>query len=147
MLEPPWLLLARKLVGKQIPPPAMAAQIAGIWPDMADYCRQVTASTPSCGLFPAYCLSLLGHRPPFHADYVVRGFMRAFAWSTWGQPSWRVPGDVVVLDMGGWHHTTFYVDDNRDGTWNCLGAAQGPKHEISLWSFKAEQCAAVRRPP
>jgi hypothetical protein len=145
-MEPAWLALARPLIGKPVNPIEPAARIARIWPDMSDYCRTVTPSTPSCGLFPAYCLSQLGHRPPFHSDHIVRGFMRAFAWSTWGVPSWRLPADIVVLDMGGWHHVTFYVGDNGDGTWACLGAAQGPKYEINIWNFKGAQCVAVRRP-
>lgn len=143
---PPWLTIARSLIGRDISPPLIAKCISKVFPDMADYCRQVNTVDPYCGLFLAHCLSQFGYRPPFKAGSIQRGFLRSYAWSTWGKPSWRLPGDVLVLDMGGFHHVTFYVDDNRDGTWLTLGASQGPEHITGLWNYKADLCVAARRP-
>lgn len=114
---------------------------------MAGYCHQVNTTDPWCGLFLAHCLAQFGIRPPFKpGSELQRGFLRSYAWSVWGKPSWRLPGDVIVLDMGGHHHVTFYVDDNRDGTWATMGACQGPKHITGLWNYRADLCVAVRRP-
>jgi hypothetical protein len=146
MADPPWLRIARTFIGKEPNRPAVAARIGQIFPDLAAYCQQVNATDPWCGLFLAHCLSQMGYRPPFKPPGLQQGFMRSYAWSVWGLPSWRLPGDVVVLDRGGYHHCTFYVGDNGDGTWSCLGASQGPSFETRLWNYKASQCVAVRRP-
>jgi hypothetical protein len=149
--EPPWLRLARSLIGRaDVDRTAIAAGIARIWPDMADYCRyvahDVSVSDRWCGLFLAHCVTQIGYCPPFKPTSLAQGFLRPFAWSVWGKPSWRLPGDIVVLDLGGWHHAAFYVSDNGDGTWSCLGASQGRDYTTGIVSYKGDYCVAVRRP-
>ena len=158
MPDPPWLRLARPLIGKdkEVNKPALATRIGELFPDMAPYCEQVcrelaTAEQQNwCGLYLAYCLAQVGHKPPFKATRAgfarQHGFMRPFTWSIWGKPAWRLPGDVVVFDLGGFHHAAFYLGDNGDGSWACLGAAQGPDYTTCIWHYRGAFCVAVRRP-
>ena len=66
--------------------------------------------------------------------------------AVWGQPAWRTPGDVVVIDRGGWHHVGFYLGEKGPEAWGLLSATQGANREIKEWYFPSAGCAAVRRP-
>lgn len=139
----PWFAVAQALAGRQVTAVEMARQIAVIYPEMGAYLESRDRDG-DCGLFVGYCFARVAIRPPFFPTH-ERSFLRAFAWSAWGVPAWRVPGDVVVIDRGGWHHVGFYLGERGD-SWGLLGATQGPNREIKEWYFQSASCVAVRRP-
>jgi hypothetical protein len=60
MVEPPWIVTARSLIGKVEDGPAvvdLAHKLAAIYPEYAPYLRLVHDDTPWCGEFVAYCLA------------------------------------------------------------------------------------------
>jgi hypothetical protein len=141
----PWLQVARSLVGK--PNPDFAQYIRTKWPGTKAYLDHASAHEGNCGLFVAYCFCQVGIFPPFVPTSPERSFLRAFAWTQWGLPGWRTPGDVVVINRGGWHHVGFYLDERKGPDyWNLLCATQGPNREICEWYFQSVGCVAVRKP-
>ena len=139
----PWLTVAYSLIGKPVTAVDLARGIAATYPEMKDYLDSRDRDG-DCGLLVAYCFARVAIRPPFFPTH-ERSFLRAYAWTAWGQPAWRTPGDVVVIDRGGWHHVGFYLGEKGD-SWGLLSATQGPNREIKEWFFNSAGCAAVRRP-
>ena len=140
----PWLDVARSHIEQPITAADMARLIAVVYPEMQTYLESRDRDG-DCGLFVGYCFTRVGIRPPFYPTH-ERSFLRAFAWSVWGRPAWRMPGDVVVIDRGGWHHVGFYLGEKGPEAWGLLSATQGANREIKEWYFPSAGCAAVRRP-
>ena len=150
---PPWLTLARSLVGKSAAAngpeiKAWAAAIAAKYPDMASYCAQYTdPSIPWCGLFAAYVLAMNGVRPVFGPSDTDK-FLWAPAWDTFGAAvSTPQPGDIMRFSWsGGGEHVTFYDHEVDDNSYHCTGGNQG-NHVVSTEAMPMSAIVAIRRPP
>ena len=148
--EPFWLTTARSLIGRfQSCDPGilhLADGVAEAFPEMANYCLLVTPTSPWCALFVAHVFARHKIRPPFNYQDEARSFLRAYAWSVWGDKvasKDRRPGDIVVLDINGGHHVGFYVSD-RNGRCYMLGGNQ--EDQVKIKDYAARRCVAIRRP-
>jgi uncharacterized protein (TIGR02594 family) len=122
--------------------------IANAYPDMAGYCAAAEKLDyfSWCGLTVGYCLTRNGIHPVFGSADTDQ-FLYAMAWLEWGtQVSIPQVGDIVVFNFGGGdHHVTFFVADNGNGYWACLGGNQG--HKVQQSNFPKSSVMGVRRPP
>jgi lysozyme family protein len=151
---PPWLTLARSLVGTHAQNDnkiimAWPRAIAAKYPDMAEYCgRYVHDSIAWCGLFAAYVLAMNGIEPVYE-DTDTGKFLWADAWRNFGtavtgDPQ---PGDVLVFKWaGGGEHVTFYDHEEDDNYYHCTGGNQGSGHVVSTEAMPMANCIAIRRP-
>lgn len=77
-----------------------------------------------CGLFAAVCARRAGYDPP-------RNFLRALAWSAWGEPSPQpMLGDVLTFQREGGGHVGFYVGED-EGAYHVLGGNQSDRVKVS----------------
>lgn len=108
---------------------AMTAEIARIFPDMADYCSEYEHDEqPWCGLTVAYCMALAGIRPPFGATDTAR-FLWAKSWAN--DPGFQritspKHGCVVVFSRTGGGHVTLYERTNGSN-YVCRGGNQSDR--------------------
>lgn len=152
-ITPPWLTLARSLIGTHAQNDnavimAWPTAIAAKFPDMADYAtRYKHDSTAWCGVFAAYVLAMSGIRPVFGATDTDK-WMWADAWQQFGTAvDTPQPGDVLVFKWaGGGEHVTFYDHEEDDNYYHCTGGNQGSGHVVSTEAMPMANCIAMRRP-
>lgn len=117
--EPPWLAVARSLLGtREIPGPSHNGFIAKGWARLgAGWFND--DETPWCGFFVAHCIDAAG------LPYPGKGmFARAKAWLDWGKESRPVLGAVAVFGRAGGGHVGFVVGESA-GELYILGGNQG----------------------
>jgi uncharacterized protein (TIGR02594 family) len=105
--EPPWLAVARSLVGiREIPGPRHSGFIATGWARLgAPWFND--DETPWCGFFVAHCLDAAGIAIPGKGM-----FARAKAWLDWGTACPPMPGAVAVFGRDGGGHVGFLVGES-----------------------------------
>lgn len=145
MSEPAWLLAARKKMGlRETPGPANNPTIMGWAKALGMKVLGIVYnadSVPWCGLFVAQCLREGG------IDLgAMKVGVRAKAWAEWGtamDPSWLVPGAILVFDREGGGHVAFYVGE--DGThYHVLGGNQSDS--VNIMRLAKSRCIARRWP-
>lgn len=107
--EPPWITIARALIGtREIPGPASNSFIAKGWAKLGAPWFNDDA-TPWCGWFAAHCMNEAGQ------PYPGKGmFARAKSWLEWGKSCQPVLGAVVVFGRNGGGHVGFLVGQGTD---------------------------------
>ena len=154
---PPWLTLARSLVGvNEVDNPSQIVSwskaIAAKFPDMTAYSQNYnSASIPWCGQFVAYVLAMQGIRPIFGPTDTDK-YLWAPAWDDYGtdvgvagQPQ---PGDILRFKWStGGEHVTIYDHEVDDNYYHCTGGNQGDPGQVSTAAMAMSSCVAIRRPP
>jgi uncharacterized protein (TIGR02594 family) len=105
--EPPWLPVARSLLGtREIPGPKHSSFIAEGWSRLgAPWFND--DETPWCGFFVAHCLQEVGIAIPGKGL-----FARARAWLDWGTACSPMVGAVAVFGRDGGGHVGFVVGES-----------------------------------
>lgn len=120
MLIPPWIEVAKSLIGTKEFPGSKSNDVITDWAKVIggdvedDY---TTDSIPWCGLFVAYCLAESGIKP-------VDKPLWALNWNHFGE-SLKTPvfGAIISLHRTGGGHTGFVVSQDKS-YWHVLGGNQ-----------------------
>jgi uncharacterized protein (TIGR02594 family) len=92
--------------------------------------------TPWCGTFAGWCLHAAGVEPPKY-------WMRARAYSKWGQPCSMVVGAVAVFERRGGGHVGFVVGQNAANVY-VLGGNQ--RNQVNIAPIARDRLIGCRWP-
>ncbi|MDF0540771.1 TIGR02594 family protein [Sphingobium sp. H39-3-25] len=145
MIEPAWLMAARKKVGtREVPGAGNSATIMGWAKAIGVRILGIlynADSVPWCGLFVCACLKEAG------VDLgLMKVGVRASAWATWGAnlAAERLsPGAILVFERAGGGHVAFYVGEDAS-CYHVLGGNQGDA--VTIMRIEKGRCIARRWP-
>lgn len=139
--DPPWITVARSLIGqREVPGPANNNWIAQGWARLGAGWFNAD-SVPWCGFFVAHCLQAAGLTYPGRGE-----FARALRWATWGSACPRpVNGAIGVKSRQGGGHVFFIVGETPDRThYKALGGNQS--NMVSIVDIPKSVVTAIRWP-
>lgn len=137
IIDPPWLVEARRWIGTaEIPGAATNSAIA-------QWLQKLRAwwaddETPWCGTFVAWCMDSAGYAIPKY-------WMRARAWGEYAVPiDAPAHGCIVIFERAGGGHVGFVVGEDEAGNLLVLGGNQGNK--VSIARFPKARVVDYRWP-
>jgi len=136
MIEPAWLIEARRHIGLREIPGKKTNGTIGKWLILLKAWWS-DDETPWCGTFVAYCFATVGLPTAKH-------WYRAKAWAEWGKPVGHVVGAVAIFGRAGGGHVGFLVGKSAGGWVYVLGGNQS--NGVTIMKLHDSRLIATRWP-
>lgn len=134
-IEPAWMAIARKYIGKsEVPGAKHAPFILALWERLRRPYRD--DETPWCGGFVGYCMAEAGFEVPAVPE-------RAKAWTDWGKSCAPLLGAIGVFGRDGGGHVDFLAGQSAT-SWYVLGGNQ--KNQVNIMPLDKSRLIATRWP-